>query len=49
MIRLEVDRPARFDLLQVPLLGPFLRWKHNRTAAQLVLFGLAALIIIDGL
>ncbi len=49
MIRLQPYRPGQFDLLQVPLIGPFLRWKHSRTAAQLVLFGLAALIIIDGL
>lgn len=40
---------VRFDLLRVPLLGPILRWKHNRTLMQSLLFLLAAAIIIDGL
>jgi len=40
---------VRIDLLRLPLLGPCLRWKHNRTAAQILLFALAAAIIIDGL
>ena len=40
---------VRFDLLRVPLLGALLRWKHNRTVAQSVLFVLAAAIIVDGL
>jgi polyferredoxin len=31
------------------VLGPFLRWKHARTVLQLVLLGLAALVILDGL
>jgi len=43
------QRRVRFDLLRMPLIGPLLRWKHNRTAAQFVLFALAAVIIIDGL
>lgn len=38
-----------FDLLDVPGLGTFLRWRHARTALQLPLFLLAALMIWDGL
>jgi cytochrome c oxidase assembly factor CtaG/polyferredoxin len=41
--------PAGFDLLRLPLLGPFLRWRHARFALQLPLFLLAALVIYDGL
>jgi ferredoxin len=44
----EPARP-RIDLLRIPLLGSFLRWKHSRTAGQLLLFGLSAAIIVDGL
>jgi len=45
-----VQKPRpRLDLIRLPLLGPFLRWRHNRTVAQLLLFGLAAAIIVDGL
>jgi len=40
---------VRFDILRVPLLGRFLLWKHGRTAVQLILFVLAAAIIVDGL
>ncbi|MBI3412332.1 MAG: cytochrome c oxidase assembly protein [Planctomycetes bacterium] len=39
----------RFDLLNVPLLGRFLRWRHARIAVQLPLLLLAALVILDGL
>lgn len=39
----------RSDLLQWPLIGNLLHWKHNRTTAQWVLFALAAAIIVDGL
>ncbi len=49
MINAFQQRRVRLDLLQLPLLGPLLRWKHNRTVAQFVLFALAAAIIIDGL
>ncbi len=43
--------PARsgFDLLRVPLLGRFLRWRHARVALQLPLLLLAAAVIYDGL
>lgn len=48
MISSLEQRRVRIDLLHAPVIGPLLRWKHNRTAAQLVLFILAAAIIIDG-
>jgi cytochrome c oxidase assembly factor CtaG/polyferredoxin len=38
-----------FDLLRVPLLGRFLRWRHARLALQLPLLLLAGLVIVDGL
>ena len=40
---------SRIDLLQWPLVGPFLRWRHARTALQLVLLLVAALVVVDGL
>jgi cytochrome c oxidase assembly factor CtaG/ferredoxin len=40
--------PAAFDLLRVPLLGRFLRWRHARTCLQLPLLVLAALVVFDG-
>jgi ferredoxin len=42
-------RGGGIDVLQWPVIGPFLRWHHARTAIQLVLFVLAALVVIDGL
>jgi polyferredoxin len=41
--------PRRFDLLQVPYLGPVLLWKHSRTVAQAIVFVMAMAIILDGL
>jgi cytochrome c oxidase assembly factor CtaG len=41
--------PPRRDLLGVPLVGRFLRWKHARLALQLPLLGLAVAVIFDGL
>jgi hypothetical protein len=38
-----------FDLLRVPLLGRFLKWRHARLALQLPLAILAAVVILDGL
>src|SRR5581483_12100297 len=38
-----------FDLLRVPLVGPFLRWRHARLALQLPLGLLAAVLVYDGL
>lgn len=49
MIHSIQQRRVQIDLLRLPVLGNFLRWKHNRTAVQLLLFGLAAAIIVDGL
>jgi polyferredoxin len=40
--------PARRDLLQIPALGRFLRWRHARTLLQLPLFLLALLLLYDG-
>ncbi len=41
--------PPRGDLTRAPLLGRFLRWKHARTAVQVPLLLLAAVIVADGL
>lgn len=49
MIHSIQQRRVQIDLLRLPLVGTLLRWKHNRTVAQFVLFGLAAAIIVDGL
>lgn len=37
------------DLLRLPVIGPFLRWKHARTTLQSILLLLAALVVVDGL
>ena len=42
------QQPA-FDLLHLPFIGQFLRWRHARTALQLLLAVLAAAVIYDGL
>src|SRR5262249_39623410 len=47
--RHPVSPPSRLDLLRLPLLGRFLRWRHTRLALQLPLFLLALAIILDGL
>jgi ferredoxin len=39
---------AGSDLTRVPLIGRFLRWKHARTAVQIPLLLLAAVIVADG-
>jgi len=36
------------DLLAIPLVGRFLRWRHARTSAQTVLLLLALLLLYDG-
>jgi len=41
--------PVRFDVLRMPLLGSFLRWRHARLSLQLPLLILAGLIVYDGL
>jgi cytochrome c oxidase assembly factor CtaG/ferredoxin len=40
---------SSFDLLRVPLLGRFLKWRHARFAMQLPLMALAGVVILDGL
>jgi hypothetical protein len=45
----RLESPSGFDLLRVPLLGRFLRWRHARLALQLPLALLAAVLIYDGL
>jgi polyferredoxin len=42
-------QPTALDLLRLPLLGSFLRWRWGRLAAQLVLLLVTALIVYDGL
>jgi cytochrome c oxidase assembly factor CtaG/polyferredoxin len=38
-----------FDLLRVPLLGRFLKWRHARLTLQMPLMALAGVVILDGL
>jgi cytochrome c oxidase assembly factor CtaG len=48
---LAAPRPAPrvgFDVLRLPLLGRFLRWRHARLCLQLPLLLLAGLVIYDG-
>src|SRR4051794_41048336 len=40
---------AGFDLLRLPLLGRFARWRHARLTLQLPLFALAAVLVLHGL
>lgn len=37
-----------FDLLRLPGVGPFLRWRHARLALQLFFLLLAGLVVLDG-
>lgn len=52
-IRLPVLRQAHAathgDLLDRPLIGHFLRWRHARLSVQSVLFALALVVVADGL
>lgn len=41
-------RRRRLDLLQVPILGAFLRWRHARSFLQGLSLTLAVLILLDG-
>jgi len=45
---LSVVRPS-FDVLRIPLLGRFLRWRHARLGLQVPLMLLAGVIVYDGL
>src|SRR5262249_49011998 len=40
---------SSFDLLRVPLLGRFLKWRHARLCLQLPMLLLAGVVIFDGL
>ncbi len=40
--------PRRFDVLQLPLIGTFLRWRYGRMALQGVAFVAAVLVVADG-
>jgi ferredoxin len=39
----------RIDVLRWPVIGAFLRWRHARTAFQIVLLIAALLVVLDGL
>ncbi len=41
--------PSTVDLFRLPVLGPFLRWRHARTTFQLILLAVAAVVVVDGL
>ncbi|MGH2543520.1 MAG: 4Fe-4S binding protein, partial [Ardenticatenaceae bacterium] len=41
-------RAGRSDLLDLPLLGRFLRWRHARPTLQAMVLGLTALLLFDG-
>lgn len=43
------SRNQGFDVLGLPLIGPFLRWRHARTILQIPLLVLAGLMLLDGL
>jgi ferredoxin len=44
------EAPARtIDALRLPIVGRLLRWKHLRTASQIVLLLVAAAIVVHGL
>jgi cytochrome c oxidase assembly factor CtaG/polyferredoxin len=45
----RLEHTRTFDLLRVPLLGRFLKWRHARLAMQLPLVVLAGILILDGL
>jgi hypothetical protein len=41
--------PLRLDLLRAPLIGAFLRWRHSRLIAQLLLLAVAVVMTLHGL
>lgn len=43
-----VSQPRGFNLLALPIIGPFFRWKYARFVLQLPLLILVALMLIDG-
>ena len=48
MAALRTQPSPQRDLLNLPVVGRFLRWKHARTSLQAVLLVLSALILYDG-
>ena len=46
--RASISR-RRFDLLRLPAIGPFLKWRHARLALQIPVAILAVAVIADGL
>ncbi len=48
MAALRTQQSRQRDLLNVPVVGGFLRWKHARTSMQAVLLAVSALILYDG-
>lgn len=49
LVTTPVGRARPRDLLDLPLIGPLLHWRHARLALQLPLLSLALLLIYDGL
>jgi cytochrome c oxidase assembly factor CtaG/ferredoxin len=46
---IAVPHPTRrLDLLSLPLIGPFLRWRYGRMTLQSIAFAAAILVIADG-
>src|SRR5262245_48623417 len=41
--------PAKADLFSLPLLGRLLSWPHFRRSAQVLMFSLAVMTVVDGL
>jgi len=41
--------PSAFDVLRIPVLGRFLRWRHARLSMQIPLMLLAVVMVFDGL
>ena len=48
MAVLRTPQKRQRDLLNLPVVGRFLRWKHARTSMQAVLLAVSALILYDG-
>ena len=47
--KIAFAQSSKLDLLALPLVGRLLRWHHLRSAAQLLTFLLALMVIVDGL
>jgi hypothetical protein len=43
-----LDAPS-FDLLALPVIGQFLRWRHSRTLLQIPLLAISIVMILEGL